>query len=94
MTQTASRQKIKTVKQTKQTSVANPEIDNEISTNITKIPEVKKKKSTSANSDTSTEPIQKKPNKQKNTNSKLNSPIPRELGMEVVCELNFTMPSF
>ncbi|MTJ14964.1 DNA polymerase III subunit beta [Anabaena sp. UHCC 0187] len=86
MTQTAPRQKIKTAKQTKQTSVANPEIDNEVSTNITKIPEVKKKKSTSANPDTPTEPIEKKRNKQKKSKSKLNPPIPRELGMEVICE--------
>jgi DNA polymerase III subunit beta len=86
MTQTASRQKIKTAKQTKQTSVANPEIDNEVSTDITKIPEVKKKKSTSANPDTPTEPIEKKRNKQKKSKSKLNPPIPRELGMEVICE--------
>ncbi len=68
MTQTAPRQKIKTVKQTEQTSVANSEIDNEVSTNITKIPEVKNKKSTSANPDTPTEPIEKKRNKQKNLN--------------------------
>jgi DNA polymerase III subunit beta len=86
MTQTAQKQKIKTVKQTKQTSVANPEIDNEVSTNITKIPEVKNKKSTSANSDTPTETTQKKRNKQKKSKSKLNPPIPRELGMEVICE--------
>ncbi len=86
MTQTASRQKIKTAKQTKQTSVANPVIDNEVSTDITKIPEVKKKKSTSANPDTPTEPIEKKRNKQKKSKSKLNPPIPRELGMEVICE--------
>ncbi|WP_254433154.1 MULTISPECIES: hypothetical protein [unclassified Dolichospermum] len=86
MTQTASRQKIKTVKQTKQTSVANPEIDNEVSTDITKIPGFKKKKSTSANPDTPTEPIEKKRNKQKKSKSKLNPPIPKELGMEVICE--------
>ncbi|WP_144052327.1 DNA polymerase III subunit beta [Anabaena sp. PCC 7108] len=86
MTQTAPRQKIKTVKQTKQTSVANPEIDNEVSTDITKIPGLKKKKSTSANSDTPTETIEKKRNKQKKSKSKLNPPIPRELGMEVICE--------
>ena len=86
MTQTVPRQKIKTVKQTKQTSVANPEIDNEVSTNITKIPEVKKKKSTSVNPDTPTETIEKKRNKQKKSKSKLNPPIPRELGMEVICE--------
>ncbi|MEA5551337.1 DNA polymerase III subunit beta [Anabaena cylindrica UHCC 0172] len=86
MTQTAPRQKIKTAKQTKQTSVANPEIDNEVSTNVTEIPGVKKNKPTSANHDTPIEPIQKKRNKKKNTNSKLNSPIPRELGMEVICE--------
>ncbi|WP_242045400.1 DNA polymerase III subunit beta [Anabaena catenula] len=86
MTQTAPKQKVKSTKLTKQTPVANPEIDNEVSTNITEIPGLKKKKSTSANPNTPTEPIQKKRNKQKKSKSKLNPPIPRELGMEVICE--------
>ncbi|AFZ60957.1 DNA polymerase III subunit beta (plasmid) [Anabaena sp. PCC 7938] len=86
MTQTAPKQKVNSTKQTKQTSVATPEIDNEVSTNITEIPGVKKKKSTSANSETPTEPIQKKGNKRKKSKSKLNPPIPKELGMEVICE--------
>lgn len=62
MTQTAQKQKVKTAKQTKQTSAATTEIEDGVSTNITEISVRKKKKSTSINSDTSDKTITKERN--------------------------------
>ncbi|MRV11133.1 DNA polymerase III subunit beta, partial [Staphylococcus aureus] len=56
MTQTASKQRVKPANQTKQTSVATPKTENEVSANIPEISTVKKKKPTSPDADTSTEP--------------------------------------
>jgi DNA polymerase-3 subunit beta len=59
MTQTAQKQKVKTAKQTKQTSAATTEIEDGVSTNSTETPVSKKKKSTSINSETSDKTITK-----------------------------------
>ncbi|ODG98527.1 DNA polymerase III subunit beta [Nostoc sp. KVJ20] len=85
MTQTASKQRVKPVNQTKKTSVATPKGENEVSANIPEISTVKKKKSTSPDGDTSTEPILNKRTNKRAAKSELNSQPLIESGMEVIC---------
>ena len=85
MTQTASKQRVKPANQTKKTSVANPKGENEVSANIPEISTGKKKKSTSPDADTSTEPISNKRTNKRSAKSELNSQPLIESGMEVIC---------
>jgi DNA polymerase III subunit beta len=85
MTQTASKQRVKPANQTKQTSVANPKGENEVSANIPEISTGKKKKPTSSDADTSTEPISNKRTNKRSAKSELNSQPLIESGMEVIC---------
>ena len=85
MTQTASKQRLKPANQTKQTSVATPKGENEVSANIPEISTGKKKKSTSPDADTSTEPISNKRTNKRSAKSELNSQPLIESGMEVIC---------
>ncbi len=85
MTQTASKQRVKPANQTKQTSVATPKGKNEVSANIPEISTGKKKKPTSTDADTSTEPISNKRTNKRSAKSELNSQPLIESGMEVIC---------
>ncbi|WP_375490964.1 DNA polymerase III subunit beta [uncultured Nostoc sp.] len=85
MTQTASKQRVKPANQTKQTSVATPKAENEVSANIPEISTGKKKKSTSPDADTSTETISNKRTNKRSAKSELNSQPLIESGMEVIC---------
>ena len=85
MTQTASKQRVKPANQTKETSVATPKAENEVSANIPELSTGKKKKSTSPDADTSTEPISNKRTSKRSTKSELNSQPHIESGIEVIC---------
>ena len=85
MTQTASKQRVKPANQTKKTSVATPKGENEVSANIPEISTGKKKKSTSRDAGTSTEPISNKRTNKRSAKSELNSQPFIESGMEVIC---------
>lgn len=85
MTQTASKQRVKPANQTKKTSVATPKVENEVSANIPEISTGKKKKPTSTDADTSTEPILNKRTNKRSAKSELNSQPLIESGMEVIC---------
>lgn len=85
MTQTASKQRVKPANQTKKTSVATPKGENEVSANIPEISTGKKKKPTSPDAGTSTEPISNKRTNKRSAKSELNSQPLIESGMEVIC---------